>query len=455
MGLFSRLLKEPVQRPVRTINGNVQRDPEHPGSLERRFRMFNECVRVIADDPLSVPDSCEVPIGDGCGMEGLVARIAPLFAKEQSLLRWVALRGALTQLYLMTLDEQTGLIPFNQVETVMGVCEVFSPEAAEMVGDVVPAWASRLTGEQRTAATQVYVAVKYRLFDYARYSEMSIDEVNQDRRCWLNDAMALDFIAWSAVVLLRTGVAENSLSALEPGALESPGWYTDPLWGKAYRYWDGTDWTERVRTTDGYEGISRLRPQDSQPSTVTSLPSEAPPARAAGHAGSAGPSVDQILAEWTLAAPEADLARWREGMTRYDAAVENRAEMRASAELMCSALPHYLRGTDITAGTRGTSGELVQTIWSVLVASLQGNDQTTWDAQVERHMRLALAAARHAGLQSENLGGRGTFSQIFDDKGYQMLMLVALREGSASGPKAFTLQDWFASDLEERAWKVP
>jgi len=143
-------------------------------------------------------------------------------------------------------------------------------------------------------------------------------------------------------------------------------------------------------------------------------------------------------------------------MTRYgDAPLENRAEMRASAELMCSALPHYLRGADITAGTHGTSSELVQTIWNVLVASLMGNDQTTWDAQVERHMRLALAAARHAGLQPESLGGRGTFNRIFDDKGNQMLMQAALWEISTSGPKAFTLEDWFASAPEDRAWKVP
>jgi Protein of unknown function (DUF2510) len=456
MGLFSRSLKEPVQRPVRTINGGVQREPEQPGSLQRRARMFRECVRIIADDPLSAPDALGVPIGDGCGMERLVARIAPLFAKERSLLRWVALRGALTQLYLVALDSETGVVPVSQLETAMGVCEVPSAGTAELVCGVAPEWASRLTEEQRTAATQVYTAVKYRLFDYARYSEMTIDQVNQDRRCWLNDAMALDFIAWSAVALLRTGVAARLPAAPEPDALESPGWYTDPLWGKAQRYWDGADWTERVRTNDGHETTQRLRPEESQPPAMAPQPRPAPQAQAPSSSGPAGPSLDRILAEWTPASPEADLARWREGMARYDdAAVENRAEMRASAELMCAALTHYLRGTDITAGMPGTSGELVQTIWNVMVASLLGNDQTTWDEQVERHMRLALAAARHAGLQPESLGGRGTFNDMFDDKGNQMLMLAALWEMSVSGPKAFTLADWFASAPEERAWKVP
>jgi len=224
------------------------------------------------------------------------------------------------------------------------------------------------------------------------------------------DDVAGEFLCWHAV-------AWGRLAALGR---------VDPV-----RDSNGTDGTERVHTADEDEEISRPT-------------------------GSAGPSVSQILAEWRPAAPQADRARWREGMTRYDdAPLTNRAEMRASAELMCSALPHYLRGTDITAGTQGMSGELVQTIWNVLVASLLGNDKTTWDAQVERHMRLALAAARHGGLQPESLGGRGTFNQIFDDKGNQILMLAALWELSTSGPKAFTLQDWFASASEDRPWKVP
>jgi hypothetical protein len=246
--------------------------------------------------------------------------------------------------------------------------------------------------------------------------------------------MALDFIAWSAVALLRTELAQDFLHAPEPDALEQPGWYTDPLWGKAQRYWDGTDWTERVRTSGGQEAISRLRPPDPQRSR---------PAQA----GPVGPTVAQVLAEWDSGSPAADLARWREGMARYDAApVENRAEMRASAELMCAPLTHYLRGNDIFAGSPDTAGALAQTIWNVLVASLLGNDQRSWDTQVERHVRLALTAARHAGLQPESLGGRGTLNRIFEDQGNQMLMQAALWDISRSGPKSFTLRDWFTAN---------
>src|SRR6202035_4799055 len=217
--------------------------------------------------------------------------------------------------------------PFSPaVETAMGVGDVAPPEAAEPVIGVGREWASRLSAQQRQAVVEVFSALAVRVFDYERYSQMSIDEVNQDPRCRLNDAMALDFIAWSAVALLRTELAQSFLHAPEPDALEQPGWYTDPLWGKAQRYWDGDDWTERVRTSGGQEAISRLRPPNPQPSR----PAQAAPT---------GPTVTQVLAEWDSGSPAADVARWREGMARYDAApVENRAEMRASAELMCVAL---------------------------------------------------------------------------------------------------------------------
>lgn len=371
-------------------------------------------------------------------MEGLVARVAPMFDKERSLLRWVALRGAFAQLYISTVDSTSRVIPFSPVvEAAMGVRSVEAPEAAGPAIEVAPEWASRLSEDQHHAVTGVFAALAVRLFDYGRYSRLSVDEVNQDPKCRLNDAMALDFIAWSAVALLRTGQAEGFLHAPEPDALEQPGWYTDPLWGKAQRYWDGTDWTERARTGDSQETTSRLRPPDPQPSRVA----QAGPARPAS---SAGPPVEQILAEWNPGPPAVDLARWREGMARYDAApIENRVEMRASAELMCSALTHYLRGGNILAGSSDMAGDLIQTVWNVLVASLIGNDQTTWDAQVERHVRLALAAARHAGLQPASMGGRGTIDKIFDDQGNQMLMVAALWGLSASGPQSFTLRDWF------------
>lgn len=441
-GLFSRPQKELPQRSRRTINGRPQPDPERPGTMERRLRLFIECVRKLSGDPLSAPSAKGTPIGDGCGMEGLVAQIAPLFEMERSLLRWVALRGALAHLYVMTVDSSSRAFPFLPVvEVAMGVGDVSeAPGTAEPVIDITPEWAARLSREQRTGVIGLFQSLVSRLFDYENYSNLAIDEVNKAPRYrTVIDAMALDYIAWSAVALLRTGLAQHILDAPEPDALESPDWYTDPLWAKAERYWDGTDWTDRVRTSNGQEATSRLRP----------LPDPRP-------AGPVGPAVGQILAEWTIGPPAADMARWREGMARYDAApLENRPEMRASAELMCAGLTHYLQGDDFISDAGSNPGALLQTIWNVLVASLQGNDETTWDAEVEQHMRLALASARKASLQPEALGGRGTFDQIFDDRGNQMLMMAALWEMHISGPKSFSLRDWFLSAPDDAAWKVP
>jgi hypothetical protein len=95
----------------------------------------------------------------------------------------------------------------------LGVGDIASPGAAESVIGVGPEWA-RLSAEQRQAVVGVFSALAARLFDYEWYSQMPINEVNQDPRCWLNDAMALDFITWSAVALLRTELALGSCTPL-------------------------------------------------------------------------------------------------------------------------------------------------------------------------------------------------------------------------------------------------
>ena len=59
--------------------------------------------------------------------------------------------------------------------------------------------------------------------------------------------------------------------------------------------------------------------------------------------------------------------------------------------------------------------------------------------EAERHVRLALAAARRGGFQSTELGGKGTLAKIFDDRGNQMLMASAL----SREPWSFSLVEWF------------
>lgn len=444
MGLFSKLRTDLDQRPLLTISGARQLKPEGPGSLERRYRLFAECVRTLAGEELASERACGTPVGDGLGMEQLVARLTPLFDKEKSLIRWVALRGALCSVYIYTLDPESRVLPFSPVlEGVMGIRRV-APGTAEETADVLPEWQDRLSPQQRAFAVQVYTAVREKAYDYERYSELDISTVNQDPRCYLDDAMALDFIAWSAVAFLRTGFGEHFMAMPEPDALDAPGWYADPLWGKAKRYWDGSDWTDRGLTTERTEVSAPLRPPPDPPRLMPAGPLE--------------PTTEQILSEWPVGDPGADLARWREGMARYDAAeLDDRAEMFASAELMCAALPHYLRGDLIMPDVPGrlAEAELVQTVWNVLVAALRGNDKTTWGPGSERHVRLALASARHGGMQTERLGGRGTLSRIFEDRGHQMLMIAALWAVASSGALSFTLDDWFKQNPGSSSWKAP
>ncbi len=261
MPLFSGSRSGLRQRPRLTINGRPQREPEVPGSLERRSRLYIECARLLAGDRLAADAAAGVPIGDGLGMEGLVAKVKPLFDRERSLVRWVALRGAFTTTYIHTVDPESRVVPFYPVvETTMGVGHVSAPGATEEVVDVAPAWVPRLTPDQRTGAVALFAAIQVRVFDYKRYSKMDMDDVNRDRKCYLNDQMALEFIVWNAVAMLRLGIAQQLMAAPEPDALGEPGWYTDPLWGRAERYWDGTDWTSRCRVPGGSEVLSALRP---------------------------------------------------------------------------------------------------------------------------------------------------------------------------------------------------
>ena len=151
MGLFSKRRDDPPKRPILTINGRLQSEPERPGSVKRRTRLFVECTRRLADHPLASEHARGTPIGDGLGMEELVAKIAPLFEKERSLLRWIALRGAFTDLYINTIDPASRVLPFFPVvEKVMGVGNISEPDAPEQVIDVGPDWAPRLTPTPRT-----------------------------------------------------------------------------------------------------------------------------------------------------------------------------------------------------------------------------------------------------------------------------------------------------------------
>jgi Protein of unknown function (DUF2510) len=250
MGLFANPRSEPRRTPTRTVFGDHQPNPEELGAMERRARLFMACASVLREDPLASPDANVTPIGDGIGLEDLVGRITPIFAKDRSLIYWTALRGALTILYVHTWDPESRSVPFwPAVERVMGVGLLSEPADPNRVYGVAPEWDSRLSARQREDALGIHGTVLFRLGDYERYSRMPIDDVLADPSLRMSDAVALDVIAWSAVAALRLGlpVREQPL----PDLLEQPGWYIDPLWGEADRYWDGADWTARCRVRQG------------------------------------------------------------------------------------------------------------------------------------------------------------------------------------------------------------
>jgi len=260
--------KEPERaisrRPILTINGQPQPTPETPDTIERRSRLFVECERRLADDPLTQEAACGQLVGDGNGLEGLVAKIAPLFEREQSLIRWVALRGAFFWLYapIFAPDAaQRGAATKSPEELaeVMGLAWVDAagqPYTASSTGKVLlkaQEPARQMPIEQRNVAVAIATMTTTFATEYPRLPKMTSEQVNADPKCTtLNDVIALDCIAWSAVALLRLNLAQLVFAKIpEPDALPEPGWHTDPVTGKFERYWDGSDWTSACRRQEG------------------------------------------------------------------------------------------------------------------------------------------------------------------------------------------------------------
>jgi Protein of unknown function (DUF2510) len=256
MPLFPRQPETaPGDRRVLTVNLRPQPHPEAPGSMPRRGRLFIECVRRLADDPLAGPSATGQPIGDGCGLEGLVAKVAPLFERERSLIRWVALRGAFTELFVRVFDPASAIVSPGDLEQVMGL-EWTSDLQGEFHPKLAQPWRTKLSPDQQQAAFGIASSVFVRVEDYGRYSRMNVTDVNADPRCRIPQAAALDCIAWSSIALLRLEIAQQLFPQVpEPDALSEPGWYIDPLFAKSERFWDGSDWTARCRVKDGRQFI--------------------------------------------------------------------------------------------------------------------------------------------------------------------------------------------------------
>lgn len=245
----------PLFRKALTVNGRPQPQPEAIGNASRKTRLFVECERRLANDPLAKPVAFGRPIGDGNGLEGLVAKIAPLFEREGSLIRWVALRGAFTELFIRVFDPDSAVVSPEYLEQAMGL-EWTIDYQGESRPNLAQPWRTTLSPGQIQAALGIASSVFVRVEDYSRYSVMNVMDVNADPRCQIPHAAALDCIAWSAVALLRLEIAQQLfLQVPEPDALSEPGWYTEPLFAKAERLWDGSDWTSTCRIRDGHQYV--------------------------------------------------------------------------------------------------------------------------------------------------------------------------------------------------------
>jgi hypothetical protein len=250
------LTEQPPIRPRVTVNGRPQSVPESSDSIERRFRLFYESARRLADDPLAQPGANGHLLGKSSGLERLVSAIAPLFQREQSLIRWVALRGAVASLHNRTLGGNSPEAVITLTEA-MGLRLVPSQDGGI---SVTPLAGDQPPGPDHSAALALGNIIYGFLWDYERIAKMSLQDASTHPPfATLTDAQALDCIAWAAAGLGRIGLAQQIVPNVpEPDALTAPGWYVDPVFARFERYWDGSDWTPEVRNA-GQQGTVPLR----------------------------------------------------------------------------------------------------------------------------------------------------------------------------------------------------
>jgi hypothetical protein len=167
----------------------------------------------------------------------------------------------------------------------------------------------------------------------------------------------------------------------------------------------------------------------------------------------AAPSSAQIVAEWSPADPASDSARWREGISLYEAgSLDDGITMETAAELMCAGLTHYVVDSTVICdlGDEPSDAAVAQTIWNVLVATLYGSGGTPLSAGSAKCLRLALAAARQGGYQAEDLGGNDLMAEVFDDASRARMSAALTASPSRAGKAPVQLARWFTDQAESK-----
>ena len=158
------------------------------------------------------------------------------------------------------------------------------------------------------------------------------------------------------------------------------------------------------------------------------------------------PSSAQIVTEWAMTDPASDSARWREGISRYEAgSLDDNIAMETAAELMCAALTYYVADGTIICDLQGEPPDtaVAQTIWNVLVATLYSGAGTALTESSAKCLRLTLAAARQGGYQPEDLGGNDLMAELFEDASRARMSAALSGSPAHAGRAPVHLARWF------------
>jgi hypothetical protein len=245
MGIFSSKPRyEPTTWPTVSLTGSSHFVRCEIGGAARRALLMASAVRVVAEHPATRPDRAGQPLLGPSGLASIAETLRPTFAVEGSLVPWIALRGALLFLNMS----------FSNRDTVM----------TDVMG-IDPSGRALLSPGDADSATQAYLSLSSSMLSmlsaYDELENMSMDSVLADRRfSSVDKESGLQIIAWTATAMIRAGRADVVDNFGEPGRIDFAGWYTEPMFSKAERYHDGSDWTARCRVIErGREEFFTIR----------------------------------------------------------------------------------------------------------------------------------------------------------------------------------------------------
>ena len=94
--------------------------------------------------------------------------------------------------------------------------------------------------------------------NYSTIAALRLEEVNANSHLVRTPEWHFAAIAWAATAFGNLEGLE--LNQPRAQALTTPGWYADPAFAKAERFWDGSDWTPRCRVLDNRRYIAGNNP---------------------------------------------------------------------------------------------------------------------------------------------------------------------------------------------------